>query len=188
MHNVLVTFQARNQLPDTQVESLSFSQTYRVQEGQSAGIVGYPVFIGLNVGMQGLAFECSTVNVKNDADEALLQIFASQPFKSGLNLLTTFQPVLAPFTEITMGVLGMIANRHANAKVQDFYLGLDFDQGAMGGRLAEGNYIAVQVPSDDTIDWSRWVLTPSETIVHKADRTTSLEYNYIIFRVTRYEE
>jgi hypothetical protein len=87
-HNVLVTFAARNQVADTQ-ESVSFSQTYRVQEGQSAGIAGYPIFIGLNVGSQGVAFECSTVNVKNEEDKTILAALESSPFQSGLKLLTT---------------------------------------------------------------------------------------------------
>ncbi len=43
-----------------------------MQEGQAAGIAGYPVFIGLNVGNQGVAFECSTINVNNEEDLLVL--------------------------------------------------------------------------------------------------------------------
>jgi hypothetical protein len=188
MHNVMLTFAARNQVSDTLAESVSFSQTYRVQEGQLAGIAGYPVFIGLNVGMQGVAFECSTVNVKNDADEALLQALESKPFQNGLNLLTTLQPAIAPFTEITLGVVKMLAARNQNVAVQKFYLGLDFEQAALGVRLAQGNYIAVQVPNETTIDWSRWVFNQNTgAIVHKAN-SEPLDYNYVVFRISRYEE
>lgn len=187
-HNVMVTFAARNQVADTQ-ESVSFSQTYRVQEGQSVGIAGYPVFIGLNVGSQGVAFECSTVNVKNDEDQAILSALESSPFQSGLKLLTTTQPAIAPFTEITLGVVKLLAQRHENVAVQKFYLGLDFEDSAMGCRLAEGNYIAVQIPDETAIDWKRWVYKPDiGAIVHKADRYEMLPYNYVIFRVSRYEE
>ncbi|NEO33817.1 MAG: hypothetical protein F6K36_26025 [Symploca sp. SIO3C6] len=56
----------------------------------------------------------------------------------------------------------------------------------MGIRLAEGNYIAVQVPDETTIDWNKWIYKPDlGTIVHKAD-SSSLEYNYLVFRVSRY--
>lgn len=187
-HNVMVTFAARNQVADTQ-ESVSFSQTYRVQEGQSAGISGYPVFIGLNVGSQGVAFECSTVNVKNEEDQTILAALESSPFQSGLKLLTTAQPAIAPFTEITLGVVKLLAKRNENVAVQKFYLGLDFENSAMGCRLAEGNYIAVQVDDETAIDWKWWIYKPDlGAIVHKADSSEMLPYNYVIFRVSRYEE
>ena len=187
-HNVMVTFAARNQVADTQ-ESVSFSQTYRVKEGNSAGIAGYPVFIGLNVGLQGVAFECSTVNVKNEEDKAILTALESSPFQSGLKLLKTTQPAIAPFTEITLGVVKMLAEHHENVAVQKFYLGLDFEDSAMGCRLAEGNYIAVQVNDETAIDWNKWIYKPDiGAIVHKADNDETLAYNYVIFRVSRYEE
>jgi hypothetical protein len=187
-HNVMVTFAAINQVADTQ-EPVSFSQTYRVQEGQSAGIAGYPVFIGLNVGSQGVAFECSTVNVKNNQDQAILTALESSPFQSGLKLLTTTQPAIAPFTEITIGVVKMLAQRNENVAVQKFYLGLDFENAAMGCRLAEGNYIAVQVPDEVAIDWRHWVYDPEMgAIVHRTSSYELPPYNYVIFRVSRYEE
>lgn len=187
IHNVLVTFAARNQVADSQ-ELVSFSQTYRVPEGQSAGIAGYPIFIGLNSGSQGIAFECSTVNVKNEADRAMLSALESSPFQTGLELLTTAQPALAPFTTLTLGLVKAFAQRNENVPVQKFYLGLDFEDAAWGMRLAEGNYLAVQVPDETTIDWNKWIYQPNlGTIVHKADGS-SLEYNYLVFRVSRYRE
>ncbi|NEP14120.1 MAG: hypothetical protein F6K14_28745 [Symploca sp. SIO2C1] len=187
IHDVLVTFAARNQVANSE-ESVSFSQTYRVREGQSSGVAGYPVFIGLNVGLQGIAFECSTVNVKNEADRAVLSALESSPFQTGLELLTIAQPAIAPFTTLTLGLVKVLAQRHENVPVQKFYLGLDFEDAAMGIRLAEGNYIAVQVPSDTTIDWKKWIYKPDlGTIVHKAD-SSPLEYNYLVFRVSCYRE
>lgn len=186
-HNIMINFAARNQVANTQ-EPVTFSQTYRVLEGQTAGIAGYPIFIGLNVGSQGVAFECSTINVKNETDRVILAALESPPFQSGLSLLTTAQPAIAPFTTITLGVMKALAQRNENVPVQKFYLGLDFENAAMGIRLAEGNYIAVQVESETTIDWSKWIYRPDlGTIVHKADNSL-LEYNYLVFRVSRYEE
>ncbi len=187
IHNVILTFAAQNQVAGS-AESVTFSQTYRVPEGQMAGISGYPIFIGLNIGLQGIAFECSTVNIKNDSDEKILETLEAKPFKDGLNLLTTFQPVIAPFTEVTLGIVKTLAARNRNVAVQKFYLGLDFEQSAMGARLAEGNYIAVQVPSETTIDWNKWGFNPNTgAIVHRANGMP-LEHNFIVFRVSRYEE
>lgn len=188
MHNIMFSFAARNQLPNGP-ELVSFSQTYRVQEGQLAAIQGYPIFIGLNVGTLGAAFECSTINVKNDADEAVLEALESPPFKDGLNLLETLQPALAPFTQITLGIIKTLVARNRNVGVQKFYLGLDFTQAAFSIRLAEGNYIAVQVPTETTLNWDDWVFHRAiGAIVSKADHIVSIPYNYVVFRITRYEK
>jgi hypothetical protein len=186
-HRVMFTFKAQNQLPESP-EPISFSQTYRVRQGETAGIAGYPIFIGLNVGTLGAAFQGFTVNVKNDDDEALLGFLESSPFQAGLNLLTTVQPALKPFTEMTLGVAKGLANRNKNVPVQDFYLGLDFAAGAMGARLAVGEYLAVQVPSDAALNWDEWNYSLQRgAIVSKKDQATTIPYNYVVFRVTRYE-
>jgi hypothetical protein len=175
-------------LPNS-AEPVSFSQTYRGLENQSAGVVGYPIFIGLSVSTLGVAFQGFTLNVKNDADEAVLNFLDSPPFQTGLNLLTTAQPALIPFTQMTLGVTKMLAKRNQNVAVQDFYLGLDFTPAAFGARLAEGNYVAVQVPSETTILWEDWRYYPtSGAIATKDDQTVSLPYNHAVFRLSRYED
>src|SRR5215212_10800492 len=60
-HQIMFTFKAQNQLPHGP-ELVSFSQLYRAQEGQQAGINGSPIFIGLNVGGLGIALQGFTVN------------------------------------------------------------------------------------------------------------------------------
>lgn len=88
-------------------------------------------------------------------------------------------------------MLPVVANlrvKSQNVAVQKFYLGLDFEDSAMGCRLAEGNYIAVQVADETVIDWNKWIYKPEVgAIVHKADNS-QLPYNYVIFRISRYEE
>ncbi|MFY7804335.1 MAG: hypothetical protein ACOVQ7_13010 [Limnoraphis robusta] len=188
-HNIMVTFAAQNQLSNAS-EAVTFSQTYRVPEGETAPVKGWPIFIGLNVGNRGVAFEFSTINVKNEGDEGVLKALESPAFKIGLNLLQTAQPAIAPFTDMTLGVVKAIAERTQNVPVQKFYLGLDFNETApLGLRLREGNYIAVQVPDQTTIKWDgRWIYDPKlGTIVHKAD-SSPLEYNYLVFRVSRYTD
>lgn len=86
VHHVLFDFYAQNQLSDKNVEHLHFNATYRAREGERAAILGFPIFIGLNVGSEGVAFKCFTVNVKNEQDEALLDFLNSDVFKAGLKL------------------------------------------------------------------------------------------------------
>ncbi|MGB3402150.1 MAG: hypothetical protein WBA77_05615 [Microcoleaceae cyanobacterium] len=188
-HNIMVTFAAQNQVKNAS-EAVTFSQTYRVPEGETAPVKGWPIFIGLNIGSRGIAFEFSTINVLNEGDEAVLKALESPAFKTGLNLLQTAQPAIAPFTDMTLGVVNAIAKRNQNIPVQKFNLGLDFNETApLGLRLREGNYIAVQVPEENTIQWDgRWIYDPKfGTIVHKADGSP-LEYNYLVFRVSRYTD
>jgi hypothetical protein len=86
-----------------------------------------------------------------------------------------------------LGVVKLLAQRHENVAVQKLYLGLDFEDSAMGCRLTEGNYIAVQVADETVIDWNKWIYKPEVgAIVHKAD-SSKLDYNYVIFRISRYE-
>jgi hypothetical protein len=42
------------------VEHLLCNATFRGRQGEYAGLVGYPLFMGLQMGPQGVAFECST--------------------------------------------------------------------------------------------------------------------------------
>lgn len=188
-HRVLFDFYAQNQVPG-QVEHLHFNAAYRVREGEQAAIRGYPIFVGLNVGSEGVAFKCFTVNVSNDADETFLGFLESDAFKAGLQLATTVQPAIGLFSETALGLTKAIAARNRNVPVQDFYLGLDFKSIAMGVRLAEGSYLAVQIPETfQTVwDWGQWVYSPAQgRVVNKADPTQLIPYNYLVFSISRYE-
>ena len=90
--------------------------------------------------------QCATVNVLNEGDEALLGFLEGDAFQGGLQLLTTAQPALAPFAALTVGLTETIAKRNRNVAVQAVDLGLDFSQIAVRPKLAEGSYIAVQIP------------------------------------------
>ena len=188
-HRVLFDFYAQNQVPGG-VEHLHFNATFRAREGEQAAIVGYPLFVGLNVGPEGVAFKCFTVNVKNDEDEAFLGFLESDVFRAGLKLATTAQPAIAPLSEGALNLTKFIARRHRNVPVQDFYLGLDFSDVPMRARLAEGSYIAVQIPETlQTIwDWREWIYQPSTgQIVNHASPRDLIPYNYLVFSISRYE-
>jgi hypothetical protein len=188
-HRILFDFYAQNQLPGN-VEHLHFNSTFRVREGQQAAIIGYPIFIGLNIGSEGVAFRCYTVNVANDDDEKLLGFLEGDVFKAGLKLASTMQPAIAPLSGMAVALTRSLAARHRNVPVQDFYMGLDFTNIPTGARLAEGAYLAVQIPEmlQTVWDWSEWIYNPaSGQVVNKQDHTQLIPYNYIIFSVSRYD-
>ncbi len=83
LHRVLFDSSAQNQVPGG-AEDLHFNATLRVREGEHAAVLGVPIFVGLNVGTEGVAFRSYTVNVANEEDERLLGFLESDVFKSGL--------------------------------------------------------------------------------------------------------
>ncbi len=189
MHQVLVHFSAQNQIPEN-TEDLHFNATYRVQEGEHAGIRGYPIFLGLNVGNDGIRLKVRTVNVQNEQDEALLKILRGNVFKSGLQLLKTAQPALAPLSDLAFGLTEMILTRNKNIAIQDVDLGLDFSTLRMRPHLAEGSYLAVQMPESEepAWDWGSWVYQPASGLVVKRENDQQpLPYNYLVFSISRYE-
>lgn len=188
-HRILFDFHARNQVASLS-EDLHFNATYRVKDGERAAIIGIPIFVGLSVGAEGVAFKCFTVNVKNDQDEAFLSFLESDAFRSGLKLVNTLQPAIAPLSQMAFALTKSIASHNRNVPVQDFYMGLDFGNDVTGARLAEGAYLAVQIPEmlHTVWDWSDWGFNSNNgQIVSKTDPTQLIPYNYIIFGVSRYD-
>jgi hypothetical protein len=191
IHTILFTFEARNQIPGGS-EAVAFNQTYRAKSGQDVAVTGNPIFIGLSVGSDGVVFSCKTVNVGNSSDEKLVDAINSEAATLGLNLLTTAQPALTPFIGVARGLCLSLASRSKNAGVQKIDLGLDFETGATGARLAVGSYIVVQVERANEIVWSDWSFdSETGTIVRtnlaEGEESYVLPYNAIVFRVSPYE-
>lgn len=181
-HMILFDFYARHQT-DTQDQDVRFNQVYRVREGSGAGISGYPVFLGLKVGDEGVAFRCYTVNVENTGDKKILSFLDSDVFKKGLELLNTVNPVVPVVSEFATGITRAFANRNKNVPVQDFFLGLDFSGIGTRAQMKEGSYVAVQIP-DLLWDWSAWQFAPSNGQIVSRDGTEPLPYNYVVFSVS----
>ena len=69
-------------------------------------------------------------------------------------------------------------------------MGLDFSNDPTGARLAEGSYLAVQIPQSEQLiwDWDEWQFDRSSgLVVNKENPSQLIPYNYIIFGVTKYE-
>jgi hypothetical protein len=193
VHTILFTFEARNQVEDDKEEPVAFNQLYKARSGQDAAVIGQPIFIGLTVGPNGVGFACKTVNVSNSTDEDLVTVFESDAVTAGLNLLTTAQPALMPLTTLARGLCVSLASHNRNVPVQDVRLGLDFDTGQTGARLAVGSYVVAQTSRPDEIAWSEWAYdADTGTIMRHPDhlaegeRPYPLPHNAFVFRVSRY--
>ena len=189
MHHIWFDFAARNQTSHGP-EQLHFNTTYRAAEGEQAAVLGRPIFTGLQVGAEGIFLQFATVNVLNEDDEKLLRLLNGDAFKGGLQLLTTAQPALTPFSALAVGLTQTIASRHRNVAVQEVDLGLDFTNIAPRPRLAEGSYIAVQIPERlrEEWHWNEWGYDPaSGRILNAQQPDLPIPYNYIVISVSRYE-
>lgn len=147
------------------------------------------LFTGLQAGAEGLFLQCLTVNVLNEGDEALLRFLEGDAFTNGLQLLTTAQPALGPFVALTLGLTQTIAKRNRNVPVQKADLGLDFSQIPLRPKLAEGSYIAVQIPQSDqnVWDWEDWRYNPANGhLVSADDPGLLIPYNYFVVSISRY--
>jgi len=60
----------------------------------------------------------------------------------------------------------------------------------MNGHLAEGSYLAVQIPEKEQAlwNWQEWMYHPGrDQIVQRSDPYTLIPYNYLIFSISRYD-
>lgn len=182
-HTVLFDFYAQNHVEEGE-EDLHFNQVYRGRDGQLTGAVGYPIFVGLNVGKQGITFKGFSVNVSNKNDEAFLTFLDSPAFKGGLKLATKAQPAIGLVSETALQLTRMVAKRNRNVPVQNFYLGLDFSDVVTRAKLREGSYVVVQ--TNEVWDWSQWQFYPQSGRIGRVnDPTQTIPFNYIVFSVSR---
>lgn len=185
-HKILCQFTGKNQI-EGEAEEMKFALTTEARDGSSAAVSGSPIFLGVSVGQNGIAFEGSTVNVRSSYDDVLLSALDSGPFRDGLSLLTTVQPALKPFVGLAGSLVGSVLSRSRNKPVYAFKLGLDFEASSTSACLRHGSFVVIQ---GDHSDWS-WddvVWNADAQQLLKRNDRQSLEFNYMVFRVSPYHE
>ncbi len=188
-HNILLSFTGRNNLPRS-VEHLHLNAFYSVREDGHATPLGHRIFVGLCVGSEGISLGCRTIKIGNKEDEILLRHLESDIYHDGLRLLEASQPTIPLFSSLSASLTLAVASR--NALIQQFYLGLDLGHHVMGARLAEGSYIAVQIPDTrlHTWAWDQWAYDPVAGRVMgivDGELKNIIPYNYLVFSIRQYE-
>lgn len=185
-HTILCEFSAKNQIPNDK-EELRYALRTDASDRSGASISGTPIFMGLNVAEDGIAFAGRLVNVRNSLDDALLATFESPIFKTGLTLLSTAQPALKPLASLATSSVKMIMERKKNCQVHSFNLGLDFASGATSARLACGSYVVAQSDDHGTWDWSNFEWNrDAMSLQLKANTATDPGFNYVVLGVSRF--
>jgi hypothetical protein len=184
-HEILCEFTGKNQI-EGEAEEMRFALTTTANDGSGAAISGAPIFLGVSVGKNGIAFEGRLINVKSSSDAGLMDALGSDVFKNGLSLLTSVQPALKPFVGLAGSVVKAVAARSENCQVYAFRLGLDFGNGSTSACLKYGSYVVVQADADSW-DWTKLSWNPdSQLIVNQADGQR-IELNYIVVGVSAFE-
>ncbi len=185
-HNILCEFTGSNQVAE-EVEPLKFALRFKAGDKASASVSGVPLFLGVTVGKDGIAFEGRTINVSSDLDEVLLSTLESPSFQSGLSLLSRAQPALKPFSTLAAAAVKNVLKRSGNKQVHCFNLGLDFGEGATSARLRLGSYVVIQSNDATSWDWSALEWSRDAMALRYRDGSRQVDFNYMIFGVTRFE-
>ncbi|OWW00939.1 hypothetical protein ATY81_06795 [Rhizobium sp. R72] len=183
-HKILCEFTGKNQLQG-EPEELRFALTTEAKDVASAAISGSPIFLGVSVGENGIAFEGKTINISSDVDDTILDAIGSGPFKEGLGLLTKAQPALKPFVSLTSSVVQSVLRRSKNKQVFNFKLGLDFAVSQTSVPLRIGSFVVVQGDASQW-NWETVVWNPSSAQVVDKSTKEPIPFNYIVFRVSEY--
>jgi hypothetical protein len=183
-HSVLCEFAGKNQISGD-AEEMRFALTAEVNDLSSAAVSGAPIFLGVSVGQDGIAFEGRTINVRSSTDDLLMEALGTDTFRDGLALLTVAQPALKPFVGLASNVVKAVLGRSKNKQVYTFRLGLDFGSGATSAGLRIGSYVVVQADSA-TWDWNqvRWNSDSASVVLNSTGE--SVPYNYMVFGVTSF--
>lgn len=183
-HNIAFNFHAQTQ-SGNELTPLDYAVGYSAREGDVVAAVGINIFVGLNVGTEGVDLKASTINVNTARDRNFFTILASTAFTQGLQLLPTAQPALRPLSQLTEAVRSELSDLNKGVPVQKFELGLDFSNVSTRIKLREGSYVVVQVPPADARqwNWSDWEFANGQ--VRRATDAGPVPYNYVIFSLSR---
>jgi hypothetical protein len=187
-HRVLINCYGRHISADSRPEGINFAVSLRARDGEHASVMGWPIFVGLQVGDEGVAFRAYTLCIASEDDEALVSFLESEVFRAGLKLTSAIQPAVGLVASMMGGLTKALAERRSNVPVHEFALGLDFTAVPTRAALAEGSYVVVQIPETHafTWDWEEWAFDVNRgRVVRADDPTETLPYNYMIFSVTR---
>ena len=185
-HQILCEFVGKNQIRG-ETEALRMALRFSSTDKAKASVLGVPIFLGLTVGPNGIAFEGRSVNVKSDGDETLLEVLDTAAFKSGLSLVSSVQPGLKPLVGLVQGAVKMVASRSSNCQVHNYNLGLDFASTSTSARLRCGSYVVAQVNDEewnwDDFEWDRG----SDALRRKKTRgDKAIDFNYMVISVSPY--
>nr|WP_321272733.1 hypothetical protein [Alcaligenes faecalis] len=186
-HTIVCEFNGKNQVQHD-AEALKFATKLVVADQAAAASVNVPIFLGLTVSADGLAFEGRTINVRSNGSEAILDALESSVFRSGLALINLAQPALKPFVSLAAATIKTLESRSRNKQVHHFNLGLDFSDRPTSTCLRLGTYIIAQADATDW-DWASFEWSPDSMLLRDRRKNAgqSVGFNYTVIGISRFE-
>ncbi len=183
-HTILLEVLGRNQA-GSEAEDLRFTSVVEANDRDSVAIAGIPLFVGLRVPPDGIAFKGRTIGLRSSGDAMIVDALKSGAFQSGMKLLGHVQPVIPQFVQLAAGVTAGLAKRRLNKQIQTFQLGLDFSDQSTAPSLRLGAYVVVQAPDDGSWSWSDWIYDFDRSNVVHAETGNQAPYNTMVFRISK---
>lgn len=184
-HNVLFDFTGKSQI-EQDVEEIHHPIKVTVNDQAHANVTGAPIFLGLKVDANGVAFEGRSINVESSTDSDIVSTFESNIFKTGLAIVHAAKPVLKPYTALTIAAINAILKRKQNTQVHNFDLGLDFAANITSNKLRIGSYLVIQSDEELDLNGFRWNQNTSR-LEHHLQPNNQIDFNYLIIGVAKFQ-
>lgn len=188
-HEILFEFSAKHSPDDgNDDENIKYTQKYTLRNKGGGGKQGLQVLKGLRVPNNGIDFHLNTIYIANKSEEKVLKFLNSSLFNSGIELISSANPVVKEVAGYATGITEYITEEKKNKIVQEIGLGFDFSGNTGVASLKKGTYLAVQTKRED-LDWSEWYYDTNESLIKPEDGSVErLPRNFISFIISEYEE
>ena len=188
-HEILFEFKAKHSPEESQEdEAIQFTQKYTLRNKGGSGKNGLSVMKGLRIPSNGIDFYLNTIYLINKNEEKLLRFLESGVFNSGLQLISTVNPVLRQVSGYAAGITQYLSDEKKGKVIQEIGLGFDFAGNSEVASLKQGTFVAAQAKRH-ILNWSDWYYDKETSLIKPYDDSLErLPYNHITFVISEYEE
>lgn len=187
-HEILFEFSAKHS-PDGSGddENVKYTQKYTLRNNGGSGKQGLQVLQGLRVPNNGIDFYLNTIYIGNKSEEKVVKFLNSSIFNSGLELLSTANPLVKEVAGYAKGITEYITDEKKNMIVQEIGLGFDFSGNTGVASLKKGTYLAVQTKKED-LNWTEWYYDVNDSLIKPHNNSVDrLPRNFLSFIISEYQ-
>lgn len=189
-HEVLFEFSAKHSPENNSIEEedIKYTQKYTLRNGGGSGKSGLSVLKGLRVPKNGIDFYLNTIYIANKSEEKIVKFLNSGIFNSGLELISTVNPVIKQVSGYATGITKYLVEEKKNNIIQEIGLGFDFAGNTEVASLKCGTYAAIQTIRSN-FKFSEWYYDIDSSLLKPYDGSLQrLPFNYITFVISEYQE
>ncbi len=188
-HEVLFEFSAKHSPENSSIEEeIKYTQKYTLRNGGGSGKSGLSVLKGLRIPKNGIDFYLNTIYIANKSEEKIVKFLNSGIFNSGLELISTVNPVIKQVAGYATGITKHLVDEKKNNIIQEIGLGFDFEGNTEVASLKCGTYVAIQTIRND-FKFSEWYYDIDSSLLKPYDGSLQrLPFNHITFVISEYKE